>query len=241
MMLQMQNGVNGSAGAALPSMFPIPTAAEIVALVKAHELRAQRLHQRMEDDWDLVTLKEFDAGEGYEEYTSNEPLTFFTKITASLVAGEIYVEVPVQKSQKEKRERESTKERFIAGILKSNDERLAKLGEQSLLNNLASFVNLRGWYCGRRLLVKDPKTGETYPDITPWDPLNVSWGMGPKGLRWMCHHTKKSVAGVAAEYPELNIEGLGGNGRTAAESYFSSPALGEDTGQGLDVYDWCDV
>ena len=220
-------------------LVPIPTAAEIAGLVTAHEQYAQALHQRMEDDYDLLVLKEFDPGEGYRSYTSNEPMTYFTKITASLASGEIYVEVPAQKSQKEKRDRESSKERFIAGILKSTDERLARLGQPSLLDTLAAFVNLRGWYWGRRLLVKDPETGETYADITPWDPLHVSWGMGPKGLRWVCHHTKESAAWVAAEYPNVSLSAVGGlDGRTEAERYFSSQT--ENIDQGLDVYDWWD-
>lgn len=227
-------------GVGTPPGVPIPTPAEIAALVEAHERYAMELHVRMEDDWDLVTLKPFDAGEGYRSYTSNEPLTFFTKITAALTSGEVSVRVASEKSQKEERGRESAKERFVIGILKANDERLAKLGQPSLLEILASFVNLRGWYSGRYLLVKDPLSGETHVDITPWDPLHVSWGMGPSGLRWVCEHTKKTLADVSAEYPALDMAGLGQTGVSAAERYFSSPSIGGAEADGVDVYDWWD-
>ena len=137
---------------------PIPTPLEITNLVDAHERYRETLTSRMETDWNLVTLTEFDAGDGYQSYTSNEPMTSYDKMTTTLSSGAVKIRIPVAKAQREKRERESAKERFLLGLLKANDERLGWLGEQSLLTTLSAFINLRGWYCGRCLLVKDENT-----------------------------------------------------------------------------------
>ena len=231
--MMLQPDASGQLGAR--HAVPIPTPSEITTLVDSHEMYREALRQRMEDDWDLLTLKEFDPGEGYRSYTSNEPMTYFAKMTASLAAGTLKIRIPVEKARLEKRERESGKERFFIGILKANDERLLGLGEPVLLDSLAAFINLRGWYCGRAMLVKDPLTGLTYADITPWDPLHVSWGVGPRGLRWICHKTKKTPAEIADEYGSTNGEAV--SGQRSAISY-SNQLL--DDSVGLDVYDWYD-
>ena len=215
---------------------PIPTPEQIMALVDSHELYTEPLRQRMEADWELAILTEFDAGEGYQSYTSNDPMTYFAKMTSALASGKLKIRIPVERARREKRERESGKERFIAGILKANDERLALLGQPPLQESLSGFVNLRGWYCGRRMLVIDSTTGETYPDITPWDPLHVSWGMGPKGLKWICHKTKKTLAEVEEEYGPL--EDSPGQNDFSSDWYFKRQML-DDSG-GVDVYDWYD-
>ena len=211
---------------------PVPTPGQIVKLVEAHERYASGLHQRMEDDWDLLTLKEYYPGEGYRSYTSNEPMTYYIKLVSFLVMALIKPRIPVEKAKKNKRTLSSAKERFISGILKANDERLLRLGELPLQTQLASYICSRGWFCGRSLLVKDPITEETYADITPWDPLHVSWGMGRKGLKWVCYKTKKTHAELAEEYPDTMPELVGANG------YFDSPSLDDSTG--IDVYEWYD-
>ena len=222
-----------------PPPVPVPTPEQLVALVDAQERYNDALRRRMEDDWDLLTLKPFDAGEGFQEYTSNEPMTYFAKITSALTSWKIKIRIPVQRAMRDQRERESAAERFYNGILTANDERLLSLGMPVLADILGSFINLRGRYCGRAMLVKDPQTGETYADITPWDPLHVSWGVGPKGLKWICHKIKKTYGEVAAEY---GLEVAAGSGWTGSpipeEAYFDSQARVE--GDGIDVYDWYD-
>jgi hypothetical protein len=218
---------------------PIPTPLEITNLVDAHERYRETLTSRMETDWNLVTLTEFDAGDGYQSYTSNEPMTSYDKMTTTLSSGAVKIRIPVVKAQREKRERESAKERFLLGLLKANDERLGWLGEQSLLTTLSAFINLRGWYCGRCLLVKDENTGETYLDVTPWDPMHVSWGMGAKGLKWVCNKTKKTSVEIFEQYGyRVDSNGTAIADTSFSESYFDSPKM--DESEGVDVYDWYD-
>jgi len=216
---------------------PVPTPEQLVAVVDAQERYNDGLRLRMEGDWDMLTLKPFDAGEGYQEYTSNEPMTYFAKLTSALTSGKIKIRIPVQRAMRDKRQRESAAERFYTGILMANDERLLRLGMPVLQDMLGSFINLRGRYCGRAMLVKDPQTGETYADITPWDPLHVSWGMGPKGLKWICHKIKKTLAEVQDEYGFTPGQ-QPGQQEVSAEQYFSSHVVTDE--EGYDVYDWYD-
>ena len=110
----------------------------------------------------------------------------------------------MEKKLRDERQRQDAKERFLIGVLRANDKRLAWLGEPGVQETLGAFVCLRGWYSGRAMIVTDP-TGDTYVDVTPWDPLHFYWGMGPRGLRWACYKSKKTVQEVQAEYPGLRI------------------------------------
>ena len=210
--------------------FPIPTPKEIETLVTAYERYASELWQRMEDDWQLIKLTEKDDDDGWRKYTSNEPRTYFDKFVSMLSGGKLRFTSPTARAQREKRDRESAHERFIIGILKANDERLARLGQFPLKVTLAAYIASRGSYFGRCTLVIDPATEETYADITPWDPMHVSYGMGAKGLKWVCYKSKKTRAEVRAEYPAWHSQTVGG--------YFE--ALNPDDVADLDVYEWWD-
>jgi len=200
-----------------------PTPERIVELVKKFEDTHADLLDRMEEDWDLATLAEFDAGDGYQSYTSNEPMTYFQKVVSLLASAKLKVQIPVSNKRRAERTRLDGKERFLIGILAANDERLMYMGQPQLLDTLVAFIVLRGWYCGRALLVKDPESGKTYADITAWDPLHFSYGMGRNGLKWACHKSRKTAEEIEDEYG-LVLEGKAAND--------------ED---GIDVYDWYDA
>ena len=236
----MQNGANPSAQKG-GSGVPIPTPEQIMALTDSHERYRSDLRLRMESDWETLILTPFDAGEGYQEYTSNEPMTYFNKMVAMFTSGRLKLTVPTQRAQRGKREKQSRKERFMSGILKANDERLMLMGEDRLLDSLISYILMRGWYCGRAMLVKDVDTEETYADITPWDPMHVSWGMGPKGLKWICHKSKKTVGEIVAEYGIDIVPGhvAGASGGVGFWADYFSNQMMDDT-EGYDVYDWYD-
>ena len=53
---------------------------DIVRLVDAHYTATEPLSQRMQDDHSLYRLDPYDAGEGYQSYTSNEPHTYAQKV-----------------------------------------------------------------------------------------------------------------------------------------------------------------
>ena len=172
---------------------------DIVALVDGHYDATEPLRDRMEDDHSLYRLDPYDAGEGYQSYTSNEPQTFADKVIGWITSAEMTVRVPHDGADQELRTKNDEKERFLIGILKAADERLCSLMMPPLRDQLAWYSAIRGWYAGRALLAKRDD-GSTYVDITPWDPLHTYWGLGPEGLEWACYKMIKTKDQIFAQY-----------------------------------------
>ena len=170
---------------------------EIVSLVDNHYELTEPLRSRMDDDHKLYRLEEFDAGEGYQSYTSNEPQVYADKLISWLTTAEMVIRVPYNNSQREQRENNDAKERFLIGVLKAADDRLTAKFQPAVRQQMAWYTCLRGWYAGRALLVKDDD-GETYVDIQPWDPLHTYWAEGKHGLGWACYKTMKTPAEIKA-------------------------------------------
>ena len=97
---------------------------EIIALVDNHYDQTEPLRSRMDDDHKLYRLEEFDAGEGYQSYTSNEPQVYADKLISWMTTAEIIIRIPYGNSDREQRENNDSKEKFLAGLLKAADERL---------------------------------------------------------------------------------------------------------------------
>ena len=172
---------------------------DIIALVEGHYEATEPLRTRMEDDHAIYRLEPFDAGEGYQSYTSNEPKTFANKIMEWVSGAEMTVRIPHNGLDVDLREKNDQKEKFLIGILRAADDRLCNLLMPSIRDQLAWYTAIRGWYAGRSLLVKR-SDGTTYADITPWDPLHTYWGMGEDGLDWACYKTIKTKDQIFAQY-----------------------------------------
>jgi hypothetical protein len=172
---------------------------DIIALVEGHYEETEPLRSRMEDDHALYRLDPYDAGEGYQSYTSNEPQTFADKVIGWVTGADMTVRIPHDGADEELREKNDMKERFLIGILRAADDRLCSLMGPSLREQLAWYSVMRGWYAGRALLAKR-SNGDTYVDITPWDPLHTYWGVGPDGLDWACYKMIKSRDQIYAQY-----------------------------------------
>ncbi len=172
---------------------------DIIALVEGHYEATEPLRTRMEDDHAIYRLEPFDAGEGYQSYTSNEPKTFANKIMEWVSGAEMTVRIPHNGLDVDLRDKNDQKEKFLIGILRAADDRLCNLLMPSIRDQLAWYTAIRGWYAGRSLLVKR-SDGTTYADITPWDPLHTYWGMGEDGLDWACYKTIKTKDQIFAQY-----------------------------------------
>jgi hypothetical protein len=196
---------------------------EIIALVDSHYDQTEPLRSRMDDDHKLYRLEEFDAGEGYQSYTSNEPQVYADKLISWMTTAEMVIRIPYGNSDREQRENNDAKERFLAGILKAADDRLMNKFQPTARQQMAWFVALRGWYAGRALLVKDDD-GETYVDIQPWDPMHTYWGEGKNGIAWACYKTIKTPSEIKAIW-DVDLKGEGTD--TSDE-------------EGIDVYDFYD-
>ena len=77
---------------------------DIIALVEGHYNATEPLRQRMEDDHAIYRLAPYDAGEGYQSYTSNEPQTYADKVMGWLAGSEMTVRIPHNGNDKKTRE-----------------------------------------------------------------------------------------------------------------------------------------
>ena len=196
-------------------------ATEIIDMVESHYTSTYPLRDRMEQDHKLYRLEPYDAGDGYRSYTSNEPQVMADKIISWLTSAEMVVRIPFSGNERDQRDADNQKERFLTGIIRAADENLSMRLLPPLRDQLAWYTTLRGWYAGRVLLVKNDK-GETNIDITPWDPLNTFWCEGDDGLDWACYRMRKSPSEIAKQYK------------------VKSGDLGEDTEESIFVYDFYD-
>jgi len=172
---------------------------DIIELVESHYDSTEPLRQRMQDDHALYRLEPYDAGEGYQSYTSNDPHTFAEKVIGWIAGAEMTVRIPHDGAEPELREKNDLKERFLIGVTRAADERLNRMMVPMLRDQLAWYVAVRGWYAGRALLAKR-EDGTTYIDITPWDPMHTYWGVGPDGLEWACYKMPKTKSQIFAQY-----------------------------------------
>lgn len=175
------------------------TADEIVNLVDGHREATYPFRDRMQSDYDLYIMRPYDAGDGYESYTSNEPRTYADKIISWMSAAELIIRIPNIEEPREEREFNDAKEKFLVGILKAGDERLRRRMQPSLREQLAWYISLRGWYAGRALLHIDSK-GKTQVDVTPWDAMHTYWGEGEEGLAWACYRIQKTKDEILQQY-----------------------------------------
>ena len=172
---------------------------DIIALVEGHYDATEPLRQRMQDDHALYRLEPYDAGEGYQSYTSNEPQTFAEKIIGWISGADMTVRIPHDGADQELREKNDLKERFLIGIERAANERLCHMMLPELRDQLSWYSAIRGWYAGRALLAKRPD-GSTYVDVTPWDPLHTYWESGPDGLEWACYKMPKTKEQIFSQY-----------------------------------------
>ena len=187
---------------------------DIIRLVDSHYDSTEPLRQRMEDDHSLYRMEEYDAGEGYQSYTSNEPRTYADKVMGWISSAEMTVRISNDGVDAEIREKNDQKERFLIGILRAADERLCSMMLPEIREQLAWYAVLRGWYAGRAVLAKR-QDGTTYVDITPWDPLHTYWGTGEDGLEWACYKGPKTNDQILSQYgikvdwnSNMNVDGV---------------------------------
>ena len=193
---------------------------DIISAVEDHYEATEPLRSRMDSDHKLYRLSPYDAGDGYQSYTSNEPRTYADKIMSWLVSADRVIRVPPNGNPRNNREINNDKERFVIGALKAAEERVCMSLMPSIQAQISWYITLRGWYAGRALLVKNDD-GDTYVDVTPWDPMHTYWGVDCDGLDWACYKVKKTRSEIKSQYG------------VKIDDYPSSD-------DGIDVYDFYD-
>ena len=175
---------------------------------------------RMENDYGLYRMNPYDAGTGYQSYTSNAPKILADKIMSYLSNAQMSVRVPLSLEVAD-RAGGSSKEKFVIGALNLADERMQRFGQPSVREQLAFHIVLRGWYAGRTMLNKR-EDGTTFVDITPFDPLHICYEMDDQGIVWLAHKSKRSATSVKTRYNvdvEPTIEGETSGGVTVWDYY----------------------
>lgn len=228
----MQNGfANGNVGL-LPPPRATPPAAEpppdltrvrsdIMDMVRAREQYIQPLITRMEQDYARYRLVPHINRDNQNEplpdlavYTSNMPKVFADKVISWQILAELLGRVPHIEALNHPPEADNMKERFFIGCLKSADERLKRMKEPSLRGQQAFYTTVRGgWIGGRCLLVNRPD-GTSYVDITAWDPMHITFGLGPDGLDWACYKVKKTPSQIKKEW---GVEIRGSTGKDKSD------------------------
>jgi len=178
--------------------------------------------KRMEEDYSLYRMNQFDAGEGFQSYTSNTPRVLADKIMAYLTTSSMVVRVPHDGKNEEDRIIGANKEKWVIGALNLADERLLRMGQPNIREQLSFHITLRGHFAGRSVLNTRPD-GSTYVDITAWDPLHVIYEMDDEGISWIAHRKKRTRESIKAIY---NMD-------------VSAPEQ-EAEEQGIDVWDYYD-
>ena len=158
--------------------------------------------KRMEEDFNLYSLKPFDAGDGYQSYTSNQPRVVADKIISWMNDSRMIVKAPLSGKLAERLDGDS-KEKYIVGAMNMADDRLIARGMLSVKGQLAAHIALRGWYAGRAVLNK--RKDKTYVDITPFDPLRVVFEQDEDGIVWLAYRTLRSSATIKQLY-KVDIE-----------------------------------
>ncbi len=174
---------------------------------------------RMEQDYGLYRMNAYDAGTGYQSYTSNAPRILADKIISYLTNAQMSIKVPMT-AKVDDRSAGNKKEKFVIGALNLADERMQRYGQPSIREQIAFYITLRGWYAGRAMLNKH-EDGSTFVDITPFDPLHICYEMDEKGIIWLAHKTKRSPSAIKSTY-NVDVE----------------PAVEGETSAGITVWDY---
>ena len=194
---------------------------------------------RMESDYGLYRMNAYDAGAGYQSYTSNAPRILADKIISYLTDASMSIRVNMSSTIAD-REPGTKKEKLAIGSLNQADERMQRLGQPTVREQLAFHSVLRGWYAGRALLNKR-KDGSTFVDITPFDPLHCIYEMDDDGVVWLAQKTRRSAAGIKSKYKidvEPVIEKDGGTSGTDVWDYYDREQHGIVIAKGRDEYEW---
>jgi hypothetical protein len=180
---------------------PFDTIADIKKAITRVESDMQSLVTRWDDDYDLLTLAEFEAKKGYESYTSPAPRNFFNKVIDALNRAVVTTQIKLPEDASDKEREGVTKgEMFLLGGLNAADRLLVKRGEPTLRRGLGFFMGARGWYMVRALVYVPKDREETVFDISYWDPMHVTYERGSDGLLWAAHKRMLTASQAMGEY-----------------------------------------
>ena len=213
---------------------PSSSYAAVRSRVDAVRARFLPLQNRMAYDNELFRLADFDGEDGYDDhfrekkyrtYRTNEAKVFANKIIRHGVKATLSFKVPIERENEQQRVANQAAKDFLMSAIKMADRRLLGMVKSRLQSQLSFYSTLRGWYAGR-VLLRTNERNETVVDITPWDPINVIWDVGPSAPLWVCHLSYQTWSQIVTNHPgvkkRLSPDELESNDLIMVYDYYDS-------------------
>ena len=156
------------------------------------------LRSRWEQDYEYYTLNQYDAGEGYQSYTTNKPRTMTDKIISYLSEAIMVVRTTFNAKDADSRKSGVAFEKFVRGCIRMANDRLTSLMHPHLQNQIAFYIGTRGWFAGKAMFNKQDE--QVMCEIDVWDPMHTTWDTGDMGLNWIAYSRYRSSSAIYNMY-----------------------------------------
>jgi len=189
--------------------------------VEKRKIQLQPLFDKDKENYDLWAGVEwkFDKHPMAINITGGEMVALSRRTQSSINRSRIDIRVlppnPLPNPDAEKTA--NLEEDMYYFILEKADERLANMGEHSLLSSSSWDVTNLGRVPVRVLVHYDKKAGEVAYDIRPMIPSLTSFDFDARGLAWICFETFRSPASIKDEYKKDVIEETQGTGISVSD------------------------
>lgn len=194
---------------------------EISEKVEKRKTQLQPLFTKDKENYDLWAGAEqiFDSHPMAINITGGEMVALSRRTQSSINRSRIDIRVlppnPLPNPDAEKTA--NLEEDMYYFILEKADERLANMGEHSLLSSSSWDVTNLGRVPVRVLAHYDKKAGEVVYDIRPMIPSLTSFDFDARGLAWICFETFRSPASIKDEYGKDVTEETQGMGISVSD------------------------
>jgi len=186
------------------------TAEEIVNIVtnKGNEAGEKELCTRIDTDFEEWELTKSEASKSMVkapelrdndiEIIANDVRTFCDHVQSTLVSADRMIRVSMAERGEDMRDEIGKLETIFSYALQRADERLSRLIQPPLKDQLVWYGILQGSRNARVLVYK--KSNNVIFDITPLNRRWLKYGVGPEGLLWVSYETFRTKERLESEY-----------------------------------------
>lgn len=172
------------------------------------------IFDRMDDDYDLYTLKgwqpdEEDSISPEDAYTTNAPRVLAEKIISFISQTNATIRVPNDLATKDQEQVNENTEQLAIGMLANVDRRLRRRGKPVVQDQLAWYSVVRGRYAAARAVLRVRPNGDTFEDILPLDPRHLVIQSGDEEPVWAAYRMYKTRNEIRDEFPNFKFDGQG--------------------------------
>ena len=187
---------------------PFDDIGQIKKLVRDKEGDLSLLRQRMQDDFDLYTMVDYEPRDltgktrkGYASYTTSAPRNIHDKVTDGMNRAALSLQIRLPDDSKESDRKAASKgELFLFGGFNAIDRRLVAMGEPPFRESMGWYIATRGWFACRGLVFQPEGERDVVFDFQLWDPMQVTWEQGHRGLVWAARKFVATKAQIESEF-----------------------------------------